>query len=43
MYKCLKCGKEVTMLIPGSIRCPSCGFKIFSKTRESIAKTVKAI
>ena len=43
MYKCLQCGKEVNTLIMGSIRCPSCGFKIFSKTRDPITKTLKAM
>ena len=42
MYKCLQCGKEVQTIVMGSIRCPGCGFKIFTKTREPISKTVKA-
>ncbi|PIN85408.1 MAG: DNA-directed RNA polymerase subunit P [Candidatus Diapherotrites archaeon CG11_big_fil_rev_8_21_14_0_20_37_9] len=43
MYMCLNCRKEVSMLLPGTIRCPSCGYKVFSKLREPITKTVKAI
>ncbi len=43
MYKCLQCQKEVASLITGGIRCPSCGFKIFSKMRDPITKTVKAV
>ncbi len=42
-YKCLRCGTEVTMLAPGTIRCPSCGYKVFSKQRDPITKTVKAV
>ncbi|MEK6957668.1 MAG: DNA-directed RNA polymerase subunit P [archaeon] len=42
MYKCLRCGKEVQSLVAGSIRCPGCGYKIFSKTREPITKTIRA-
>ncbi|HIH10039.1 MAG TPA: DNA-directed RNA polymerase subunit P [Candidatus Diapherotrites archaeon] len=43
MYKCLQCGKEVSSLITGTIRCPGCGFKVFAKTRDPVAKTVKAL
>jgi len=43
VYTCLKCGTQVPVLASGSIRCPSCGYKVFSKTREPISKTVKAI
>ncbi|MEM4256996.1 MAG: DNA-directed RNA polymerase subunit P [Candidatus Diapherotrites archaeon] len=42
-YKCLQCGKEVNSIMPGFIRCPSCGFKVFSKTRDKITKTIKAV
>lgn len=42
MYKCLQCGKVVDMVLSGSIRCPSCGFKVFEKVRDPITKTVKA-
>ena len=43
MYKCLQCGKEVAVLYQSSIRCPSCGFKVFLKARDPITKTVKAV
>jgi DNA-directed RNA polymerase subunit RPC12/RpoP len=43
MYKCLQCGKEVSNLVAGAIRCPACGSKIFSKMRDSILKNVKAV
>lgn len=43
MYKCLQCGKEVSTIVSGAVRCPGCGFKIFTKTREPITKTVKAV
>ena len=43
MYKCLKCGREVASIVAGSIRCPGCGYKVFSKIREPLTKTVKAV
>ena len=43
MYRCLNCRKEVSVLVTGTIRCPGCGFKVFSKVREPISKTVKAV
>lgn len=43
MYMCLKCGKTVNSLTSGAIRCPSCGYKVFSKMRDPVTKTVKAV
>ncbi|HLC79345.1 MAG TPA: DNA-directed RNA polymerase subunit P [archaeon] len=43
MYRCLQCQKEVGNLPTGAIRCPSCGFKVFTKLRDPISKTVKAL
>ncbi|HZX33915.1 MAG TPA: DNA-directed RNA polymerase subunit P [archaeon] len=42
MYMCIKCGKTVPEVSGSSIRCPSCGFKIFSKLRDPVTKTVKS-
>jgi DNA-directed RNA polymerase subunit RPC12/RpoP len=41
-YKCAKCGDEIKEIYEGSIRCPSCGYKILYKTRDSLAKEVSA-
>jgi len=43
MYLCLKCHKTVDSLPMGAVRCPSCGNKIFSKMRDPITKTIKAL
>ncbi len=40
-YKCGKCGTKVTTIEEGMVRCPSCGYRIIYKTRESLAKTIK--
>jgi len=42
MHICLNCGKEVSSIVNGAIRCPSCGYKVFSKIREPITKTIQA-
>lgn len=42
MYLCLKCGTKIDNLAPGTIRCPKCGHKVFSKLRDPITKTLKA-
>ncbi|MCR4335427.1 MAG: DNA-directed RNA polymerase subunit P [archaeon] len=42
MYLCLNCRKEVATLPNGAIRCPGCGYKVFSKIREPLTKTVNA-
>ena len=41
-YKCGKCGEMVKELPPGIIRCPACANKILYKTRDPIAKDIKA-
>ncbi|MBI4210675.1 MAG: DNA-directed RNA polymerase subunit P [Candidatus Diapherotrites archaeon] len=43
MYRCLQCQKEVNSIIIGAVRCPSCGYKIFTKVRDPLTKTVKAV
>jgi DNA-directed RNA polymerase subunit RPC12/RpoP len=40
-YKCGKCGKSVSTIEEGLVRCPSCGHRVIYKTRESVAKIVK--
>jgi len=40
-YKCLKCGKEIDKIID-RVRCPFCGFRIFSKKRPKVIKRVQA-
>ena len=40
-YACGKCGTEVASVAEGMVRCPSCGYRILYKKRESVAKTVK--
>ncbi|MCR4369321.1 MAG: DNA-directed RNA polymerase subunit P [archaeon] len=39
----MKCKQEVPMILTGAIRCPSCGNKVFSKQRDPVSKTIKAI
>ncbi|HLD83765.1 MAG TPA: DNA-directed RNA polymerase subunit P [archaeon] len=40
MYKCMLCKKDFDME-DNAIRCPFCGYRIISKTRESFRKHVK--
>lgn len=42
MYKCGKCGEEVQFFIGSLIRCPNCAYKVFYKTRQPVARKVKA-
>ncbi|MFH1255710.1 MAG: DNA-directed RNA polymerase subunit P [Candidatus Diapherotrites archaeon] len=42
MYKCVKCGEEFNELPKGLVRCPNCAYKIVVKTRDPIAKDIKA-
>ena len=41
VYKCANCGKEVTTIAEGMVRCPSCGYRVLYKLRDPIAKTIK--
>ncbi|MBD3155737.1 MAG: DNA-directed RNA polymerase subunit P [Candidatus Aenigmarchaeota archaeon] len=41
VFKCLKCGKEVEKVID-RVRCPFCGYRIFSKKRPKTIKKVQA-
>lgn len=41
MYKCIQCKKEVAKL-EDKIRCPFCGFRIYSKARPEIVRRVLA-
>ncbi len=41
-YRCGKCGTTVKSVEEGMVRCPSCGYRIIYKTREPVAKTIKA-
>ena len=42
-YKCGHCGKITEKLeSSGNLRCVHCGYKIFYKVRQPIAKKVKA-
>lgn len=40
MYKCLLCKKDFEAE-DNIIRCPYCGYRIISKTRESFKKHIK--
>lgn len=40
-YNCANCGAEVATVDEGLVRCPKCGFRIFYKKRDPVAKTVK--
>ncbi len=42
MYRCGKCGEIFDKLPQGVIRCPQCAFKVLYKTRDPVAKEVKA-
>jgi DNA-directed RNA polymerase subunit RPC12/RpoP len=42
MYKCLSCKKEITEQ-EDKIRCPYCGFRVYSKMRPEIDKRVRAV
>ncbi len=41
-YRCAKCGNEFDELPKGMVRCPSCAYKIVFKTRDPLAKEIKA-
>ncbi|MBI2448842.1 DNA-directed RNA polymerase subunit P [Candidatus Pacearchaeota archaeon] len=42
-YKCFKCGKQISnKTLEKRFVCPSCGGKVFYKTRKEITK-VKAV
>ena len=41
MYKCVSC-KKVIEMDDGKIRCPYCGFRIYSKMRPEIIRRVVA-
>jgi len=40
-YKCMKC-KTVIEDFEGKIRCPKCGYRIFTKERPSMVKRVSS-
>jgi DNA-directed RNA polymerase subunit RPC12/RpoP len=45
MYKCVVCGKELTLeqiQMPYGVKCPFCNNRIFKKTRTQLPKKVKA-
>ncbi len=42
MYKCINC-KKVIPKIEERVRCPYCGYRIFSKIRPEVVKRVKAL
>lgn len=41
-YKCVRCGKQMESLPEGSIRCPSCSFRVIEKIRPAVAAEVSA-
>lgn len=43
MYVCLRCGKDIKLDENfRKIRCPFCGYKVLTKKRGEIVRTVKA-
>ena len=40
-FKCLKCRKVIEN-VDERVRCPYCGFRIFSKMRAKVVKKVRA-
>jgi len=40
-FKCLKC-KKIIESAEERVRCPFCGYRIFSKMRPEVVKRVKA-
>ncbi len=41
MYKCLNCGKSISLEEVGKrIRCPYCGYRILMKERPKVVKKV---
>jgi len=42
MYKCVRCGKEFDELPKGLIRCPNCAYRILTKKRPPVTRTVQA-
>jgi len=43
-YKCWGCGEKTTEPLDssGAIRCIKCGYKIFFKVRQPVARKIKA-
>lgn len=41
MYKCLNCRKEIDET-NDKVRCPYCGFRVYSKSRPEVVKRVQA-
>jgi len=43
MYKCLNCGKDVSLEeLKKRVRCPYCGYRILLKKQTGIERKVKA-
>ena len=44
MYKCINCGKDVEIDLKAArkVQCTYCGYRILTKVRPPVAKTVMA-